>query len=60
MLVLNWVVIKIRLMFDIILGHMEFERLMVITKASTVLDTTYLDEQEANATGDGHLISYLV
>jgi hypothetical protein len=39
---------------------MEFERLMVITKASTVLDTTYLDEEEANATGDGHLISYLV
>ena len=43
-----------------VLRHMEFDRLTVITKASTVLDTPYLDEEEANATADGQLLSHLV
>ena len=39
---------------------MEFDRLTVIPKASTVSDTTYLDEEEANATTDGQILSHLV
>jgi hypothetical protein len=43
-----------------VLKHMEFDRLTVIPKASTVLDSTYLDEEEAIATSDGQLLSHLV
>jgi hypothetical protein len=43
-----------------VLRHMEFYRLTVIPKASTVSDTTYLDEEEANATADGQLLPHLV
>jgi hypothetical protein len=39
---------------------MEFDRLTVIPKASTMLNTTYLDEEEANATADGQLLTNLV
>jgi hypothetical protein len=39
---------------------MEFDRLMVIPKVSTVLDSTYVDEEEAIATSDGQLLSNLV
>ena len=40
--------------------HMEFNRLMVIPKDSTMLDSTYLDEEEAISTSDGQLLSHLV
>ena len=43
-----------------VLRHMEFDRLTVIPKASTVLTATYEDEEEANATSDGQLLSHLV
>jgi hypothetical protein len=36
-----------------VLKHMEFDRLTVIPKVSTMLDSTYLDEEEAIATSDG-------
>jgi hypothetical protein len=39
---------------------MEFDHLTVIPKASTMLDTTYLDGDEAIATTDGQLLSHLV
>ena len=39
---------------------MEFDRLTVIPKVSTSLSATYLDEEEANATSDGQLLSHLV
>jgi hypothetical protein len=39
---------------------MEFDRTTVIAKASTVLDSTYLDEEEAIATSDCRLLSHLV
>ena len=39
---------------------MEFDRPAVIPNASTMSDTTYLDEEEANATADGQLLSHLV
>ena len=40
--------------------HMEFDRLTVIPKHSTVLTSTYLDEEEAIATSDGQLLSHLI
>jgi hypothetical protein len=43
-----------------VLRHMEFDRLTVIPKASTQVDTTYLDEEDANTTSDGQLLSHLV
>jgi hypothetical protein len=43
-----------------VLRHMEFDCTTVIPKASTLLDSTYLDEEEANATSDGQLLSHLV
>jgi hypothetical protein len=43
-----------------VLKHMEFDRLTVIPKASTMLDSTYLEEEEAIATSDGQLLSHLV
>jgi hypothetical protein len=43
-----------------VLKHMEFDRVTVIPKASTRLDSTYLDEDEAIATSDGQLLSHLV
>jgi hypothetical protein len=43
-----------------VLKHMEFDRLTVIPKASTTLDSTYLDEEEAISTSDGQLLSHLV
>ena len=43
-----------------VLRHMEFDRLTVIPKASTRLTTNYLDEDEANATSDGQLLSHLI
>jgi hypothetical protein len=43
-----------------VLKHMEFDRFTVIPKASTRLDSTYLDEDEAIATSDGQLLSHLV
>ena len=43
-----------------VLRHMEYDRLTVIPKASTVLTTTYVDEEEANATSDGQLLSHLI
>ena len=39
---------------------MEFDRLTVIPKASTVLTATYLDDEEAIATSDGQLLSHLI
>jgi hypothetical protein len=39
---------------------MEFDRVTVIPKASTRLDSTYLDEDEAIATSDDQLLSHLV
>jgi hypothetical protein len=39
---------------------MEFDRLPVIPKVSTMLDSTYLDEEEAIATSYGQLLSHLV
>jgi hypothetical protein len=43
-----------------VLKLMEFDRLTVIPKVSTVLDTTYQDDEEANARTDGQLLSHLV
>jgi hypothetical protein len=43
-----------------VLKHMEFDCITVILKASTRLDSTYLDEDEAIATSDGQLLSHLV
>jgi hypothetical protein len=39
---------------------MEFDRLTVIPKASTMLNTTYLDEEDVNATEDCKLLHHLV
>ena len=39
---------------------MEFDRLTVIPKVSNGLSCTYLDEEEANATTDGQLLSHLI
>ena len=38
---------------------MEFDRLTVIPKAS-MIESTYMDEEEANATSDGHLLSHQI
>ena len=43
-----------------VLRHMEFDRLTVIPNASTVSNSTYLDEEEANATSDDQLLSHLI
>jgi hypothetical protein len=43
-----------------VLKHMEFDCLTVIPKASTMLDSTYLDEEAAISTLDGQLLSHLV
>ena len=43
-----------------VLRHMEFDRLTVIPKVSTGLTATYIDEEEANATSDGQLLSHLI
>jgi hypothetical protein len=43
-----------------IFRNMELDRLTVIPKALIVLETTYLDEEEANVTTDGQLLSHLV
>ena len=39
---------------------MEFDRLTVIPKVSTVLTATYLDGEEANATSDGQFLSHFI
>jgi hypothetical protein len=43
-----------------ILRYTEFDQIMVIPKHENVVDNTELDEEEANATMDGQLISSLV
>jgi hypothetical protein len=43
-----------------VLRHMEYDRLTVDPKLRTVVDNTDLDEEEANATLDGQLLSSLV
>jgi hypothetical protein len=43
-----------------VLKHMEYDRLTVVPKVSNVLDTSPLDDEEANATMDGQLLSSLV
>jgi hypothetical protein len=43
-----------------VLRHMEFDRLKVSPKLHDVVDDTDLDDEEANATMDGQLISNLV
>ena len=43
-----------------VLRRMEFDRLTVIPKASTMFEPTYEDEEEANATSDGQLLSHLI
>jgi hypothetical protein len=43
-----------------VLRHMEFDRLKVSPKLHDVVDDTDVDEEEANATMDGQLISNLV
>jgi hypothetical protein len=43
-----------------VLRGMEFDRLTVIPKALTLSDTSYLDDEEANAISDGQLLSHLV
>jgi hypothetical protein len=43
-----------------ILRHMEFTRITVVPMNQNVVDNTELDEEEANATMDGQLISSLV
>ena len=39
---------------------MEFDHLTVIPKASTMSNTTHLDDEDANSTTDGQLLSHLV
>jgi hypothetical protein len=39
---------------------MKYDRLIVDPKLRTVVDNTDLDEEEANATLDGHLLSSMV
>jgi hypothetical protein len=43
-----------------VLRHMEYDRLTVDPKLRNVVDDTALDEEEANATLDGQLLSSLV
>jgi hypothetical protein len=43
-----------------VLRHMEYDRLTVDPKLRDVVDITELDEEEANATLDGQLLSSLV
>ena len=43
-----------------VLRLMKFDRLTVISKVSTGLTATYLNEKEANATSDGQLLSHLI
>jgi hypothetical protein len=43
-----------------VLKHMEYDRLTVAPKVSNVLDTSLLDDEEANATMDDQLLSSLV
>jgi hypothetical protein len=42
------------------LRYVEFNRLTVILKASTILGTTYLDDEEANVITNGQLLSHLI
>jgi hypothetical protein len=39
---------------------MEFDRLAIVPKASTMLESTYLDEDEEIAISDGQVLSHLV
>jgi hypothetical protein len=43
-----------------VLRHMEYDRLTVDPKLRDIVDDTELDEEEANATLDGQLLSSLV
>jgi hypothetical protein len=43
-----------------VLRHMEYDRLTVDPKLRDIVDITELDEEEANATLDGQLLSSLV
>jgi hypothetical protein len=43
-----------------VLRHMEYDRLTVDPKLQNVVDDTDLDEEEANATLDGQILSSLV
>jgi hypothetical protein len=43
-----------------VLRHMEFERLTVISKVSTLSHTTYLDDEEVISTIDYQLLSHLI
>ena len=43
-----------------VLRHMELDRLTIVPKASTELESTYTDEEEAIATSDGQLLSHIV
>jgi hypothetical protein len=43
-----------------VLKHMKYDRLMVVSKVSTVSENPFLDDEEANATMDVQLLSSLV
>jgi hypothetical protein len=43
-----------------VLKHMEYDRLTVAPKVSAVSDISLIDDEEANATMDGQLLSSLV
>jgi hypothetical protein len=43
-----------------VLKHMEYDRLTVAPKVSAVSDISVIDDEEANATMDGQLLSSLV
>jgi hypothetical protein len=43
-----------------VLKHMEYDRLTVLPKVSTLSENPFLDDEEANATMDGQLLSSLV
>jgi hypothetical protein len=43
-----------------VLKHMEYDRLTVVPKVFTSSETPFLDDEEANATMDGQLLSSLV
>ena len=43
-----------------VLRHMELDRLTIVPKASTELESTYTDEEEAIAISDGQLLSHIV
>jgi hypothetical protein len=42
------------------LRHMEFDRLKVVPNTSAFSEYSHLDEEEANATSDGQLLTHLI